>query len=727
MKRLRFAILLDNTFSYFQEDPYLGISRYTQENNIDAVFFGMGYFDPRYGENQAKAFLFNLINPDDFDGIILISTSLLNSGGGHILKSHLEKLSSIPMISIGPSVCGEDSFILDNESGIRSVMQHLIHYHGYRKFAYISGPISNEEARIRLEIYRDELRKANIPVNEKYEYMGNFITPSGEQALDYFLDEIKYKPEVIVCANDFMALGVWNKIKKRGLSVPYDIALTGYDDSKLYNLLQNQFTTVRQSFDDLGYAASKRLHENILGIKGEKIKPFSAELRIKSSCGCVDYYQRFEKQNTNTERQKPDNNTNTMTKVKYKNLEKILDSLEEKIMKVLDNYELHKIWTDCVHELLNKNFPINRMEEKLIDIIAEDKTASEKLHPILPALHSLLLEESEQQVFASLQIQSVYQEFVRNALDNLQYEILQNLELEGHDDAFARVMKDAGASSFHFISFTDQNNPLETAKQIFSHNDDGLTWKIGKKSFFPPRGKSYVVNILGLEGEKTGYFIIDSNLINPKVYETMRVSFSSIIKNMVIMRHTKELNTNLLREIQAREITEQKLKEALSMVEQISVIDELTQLYNRRGFFNLAQKHIKFLKRQDVGFFLLYIDVDGLKTINDVYGHNDGDLAIKATADILRSALRETDIVARMGGDEFVAAISKVEPPNYECIYDRIEKKRQEKNKELNKPWNVEMSIGYIYVPSTDNQELTELLKQADAMLYKEKQARKRR
>ena len=93
--------------------------------------------------------------------------------------------------------------------------------------------------------------------------MGHFITPSGEQALNYFLDEIKYKPEVIVCANDLMALGIWNNMKRRGLSIPYDIALTGYDDSRLHNLLQNQFTTVRQSFDDLGYAASKRLHENI--------------------------------------------------------------------------------------------------------------------------------------------------------------------------------------------------------------------------------------------------------------------------------------------------------------------------------------------------------------------------------------------------------------------------------------------------------------------------------
>lgn len=718
MKKLRFAVLLDNTFSYFQEEPYLGITRYTAEKNIDAVFFGMGYFNPHYAENRAKEIFFDLISPDEFDGIIIISTSLLNSGGGHILKAHLEKLSHIPMVSVGPSVCGEDSFILDNATGMRSVMQHLIQFHGYRKFAYVSGPLTNDEARIRLETYREELVKAGIPVQNGHEYMGQFITPSGEQALDYFLDEIKYKPEVIVCANDLMALGVWNNMKRRGMSIPYDIAITGYDDSKLHNLLQNQFTTVRQSFDDLGYAASKRLHEIIEKRAEGNVKPFSAELRVKGSCGCVDFYQRFEKHHDDTQ-------DNSISSVAYPKLDEILEKMADSLFHTSEPCQIYKIWADCIHEILTKNFPINRMEEKIIELISEDKRAYELLNPLLPALHSLLLEESEQQVFASLQLQTMYQDFIRFSMDNLQYEILQNLKLQDHEESFLRVMRDAGASSFHVISFTNPAIPLESAQLVFSKNIGQNNWKPQKGSWFPPRGKSYVVNLIGLEEERSGYFVIESGLVYPKIYEVLRFRLSSTVKDMMNMRNIKDLNTNLLNEIQAREKTENQLKDALSMVERISMIDELTQLYNRRGFFEMAQKHIKFLKRHNVGFFLLYIDLDGLKKINDKYGHNEGDTAIKATADILRAALRETDIIARMGGDEFTAVISKVEPPNYECIYNRIEKNRHDKNTELQKPWKIDMSIGYIYVPPEDDTELQDLMKQADEILYKEKQRKK--
>ncbi len=719
MKRLRFAVLLDNTFSYFQEEPYVGITRYSREHDIDTIFFGMGYFNPSYSENKAKEIFFEMLSSDEFDGIIIISTSLLNSGGGHILKSHLEAITGIPMVSIGPSVCGEDSFLFENASGMRSVMQHLINYHGYKKFAYVSGPIANEEAKIRRDIYREELTKAGIPINDAHEYMGNFVTPSGERALDYFLDEIQYKPEVIVCANDLMALGVWNNMKRRGLSVPYDIALTGYDDSRLHNLLQHQFTTVRQSFDDLAYAAAENLHEKILGKAKAVVKPFSAELRVKSSCGCIDFYQRFEKR---AEDQQP----NTVTRVIYTELEEILDALEQKICGSVDTYEIYKIWADSIHKVLTKNFPIYRLEERLISMISEDKVASERLHPIMPALHALLLEECEQQVFASLQVQTMYQEVVRLALDYLQYQILQNLTLQNHEDSFYRVMKDTGASAFHLVSFTNSFKPLESAQLIFSNTSGNTEWAPKKKSWFPPRGKSYVVNLIGLEEERAGYFAIECNLTYPKVYETLRIRLSSTVKDMMIMRNIKDLNTHLLNEIQAREKTENQLKDALSMVERISMIDELTQLYNRRGFFDMAQKHIKFLKRHDVGFFLLYIDLDGLKTINDIYGHNEGDIAIRSTADVLRAALRETDIIARMGGDEFTAVISKVEPPNYESIYNRIEKNCIEKNRELDKPWKLSMSIGYIFVPPEENAELAVLMKKADDMLYLEKQSKKK-
>ncbi len=319
----------------------------------------------------------------------------------------------------------------------------------------------------------------------------------------------------------------------------------------------------------------------------------------------------------------------------------------------------------------------------------------------------------------------MYQDYLRFALDDLQYRILQNLKLQDHDAVFLDIMNSAGASSFHVINFTNSDFPLESAQLIFSKNLEQEDWQPRKGSWFPPRGKSYVVNLIGLEEERYGYFIMESGLLNPKIYDTVRFRLSSAVKDMMTMRSIKELNANLLNEIHAREKTENKLKDALSMVERISMIDELTQLYNRRGFFDMSQKHIKFLKRHNVGFFLLYIDLDGLKQINDKYGHNEGDLAIKTTADVLRSALRETDIIGRLGGDEFTAIISKVEPPNYNCICRRIEENLCIKNNELNKPWKLEMSIGYIYVSPEDKRDLQELMKQADSMLYKEKQAKK--
>lgn len=79
-----------------------------------------------------------------------------------------------------------------------------------------------------------------------------------------------------------------------------------------------------------------------------------------------------------------------------------------------------------------------------------------------------------------------------------------------------------------------------------------------------------------------------------------------------------------------------------------------------------------------------------------------------------------------MGGDEFTAVISKVEPANYDCIYKRIEENRIRKNKELGKPWTLEMSIGYIYVTPDEDKELQELLTLADSMLYTEKQEKKK-
>ena len=151
-----------------------------------------------------------------------------------------------------------------------------------------------------------------------------------------------------------------------------------------------------------------------------------------------------------------------------------------------------------------------------------------------------------------------------------------------------------------------------------------------------------------------------------------------------------------------------------------SKTDELTRILNRRGFLELGQKSIDLaLEMKNTGI-IFFIDMDGLKTINDTYGHKMGDEAIKAQALVLKKSLRMNDVVGRIGGDEFVAIAIGMTPESLSKIRKKIEKQSAIISTEKNFPFTLSCSIGAI--PFTDSEKnLSELLLGADALLYEEK------
>ncbi|HNY22662.1 MAG TPA: GGDEF domain-containing protein, partial [Treponemataceae bacterium] len=238
-------------------------------------------------------------------------------------------------------------------------------------------------------------------------------------------------------------------------------------------------------------------------------------------------------------------------------------------------------------------------------------------------------------------------------------------------------------------------------------------------------GCSYVANFISMGEGRFGYFLFESDIPDPSVYDFLRIRFSSISKDILNFVKIHNLNADLLREVKIREEAELKLKDALSMVEQLSIEDELTGLRNRRGFFALAEQQIKYLKREECGYFVIYADLDGLKRINDEFGHNDGDLAISSAAQVLKEALRSSDIIARLGGDEFSALVCKAYPPNYETIKQRIASGCERKTAEMGKPWRLSMSVGHYWIQPGSEMSLKEMLALADEELYREKAAKK--
>jgi len=151
-----------------------------------------------------------------------------------------------------------------------------------------------------------------------------------------------------------------------------------------------------------------------------------------------------------------------------------------------------------------------------------------------------------------------------------------------------------------------------------------------------------------------------------------------------------------------------------------SMIDELTQLYNRRGFMKLAEERLRSGQRS----FLLFADLDGMKRINDELGHEAGDVALVETAGVLRRTLRSSDIIARLGGDEFVALTSETGSFDPDALVARIESDVSRVNKEGRLPFTLAMSVG-VSGPAEQGTSVAEMLKRADELMYEKKQARK--
>ena len=171
-----------------------------------------------------------------------------------------------------------------------------------------------------------------------------------------------------------------------------------------------------------------------------------------------------------------------------------------------------------------------------------------------------------------------------------------------------------------------------------------------------------------------------------------------------------------IRDVSVRKRDEIRLRKAC-------LVDELTQLYNRRGFMTLAEQHLRIARRQGKDALVMYVDMDNFKQLNDTHGHAMGDRALKAVSRLLQSTVRDCDIVGRMGGDEFTVIALDADGNGAKAIQKRLDERLALFNAAGELPATLALTVGHTRVRSSDSAALPELLARADQLLY----ARKRR
>ena len=229
--------------------------------------------------------IYALLRPDSADGVIVVSSLLSTYSGPTGVVRLAQRLAHPVMCSIGIELPGVPSLVLDNRPGMEAVVEHLIRGHGRRKIAFLAGTPENPEATARFEAYQAVLNRHGIAFDPRRTARGYFRANSAKVAMEeIFASGVEI--DAVVAANDEMATGAIDFLRKRGLRVPQDLPVTGFDDLVLARLGNPPLTTVAQQFEQVADWAVQAIEEQLAGRAVRPCTQIGARLVRRQSCGC---------------------------------------------------------------------------------------------------------------------------------------------------------------------------------------------------------------------------------------------------------------------------------------------------------------------------------------------------------------------------------------------------------------------------------------------------------
>ena len=295
MKKI--AVFTSHVYEQMSGMMQKGIIAAAKEYGVKLIFFasfGDSYSSRQYGEysgyDEGDTVSFDIPDLNNFDGVIKITTYF-----SKITENHLEQILKdvrIPVVNIGGLDEARLNICCDDIATFSEIVEHLVVCHGCKDIYHLAGEPGQFFTENRLEAYKNVLLKHGIPYDEEKVYFGNLWFSCGEPALDYILDHCrkngKQFPEAIACANDYSAVGLVNACKAKGIRVPEDIIITGFD---AVSEAMNGFPTITTARQPL-YASGYRAVETILNmLEGEKpvgnIR-IKGDLILNQSCGCKE-------------------------------------------------------------------------------------------------------------------------------------------------------------------------------------------------------------------------------------------------------------------------------------------------------------------------------------------------------------------------------------------------------------------------------------------------------
>jgi DNA-binding LacI/PurR family transcriptional regulator len=273
-------------FGGFQDMVWRSMVEAGRKRGVNALVFAGGSLDnaPYNPWEKNYNLVYDLISHERVDGLIVNFTI-----GNFVSPARFLDFCrgfGVPLVTIIGSVEGFPSVRVDNRSSIRDVILHLVNEHKRKQIAFIRGTAGNPDAEERFAVYRETLAECRMPYDPDLVFNGQFEEVYGVKAVEYFLKLKDKTIDAIVASNDGLAFGAINTLRAHGKRVPWDVSVTGFDDTDEAGAFTPALTTVRQPFDEICDRALDILCRNIESGASREAVAIPARLVLRQSCGC---------------------------------------------------------------------------------------------------------------------------------------------------------------------------------------------------------------------------------------------------------------------------------------------------------------------------------------------------------------------------------------------------------------------------------------------------------
>ena len=555
---------------------------------------------------------------DDFsvyDGFIIYSESIYSENIRRKLINKILKQNK-PSASIDCPIEGMINVSSDNEGAMRLLVKHILGKHPFKTINFIGGPEDSIDAVTRKRVFLEEMDAAGLSFDEERYYEGDYYARSGRAAVKHFEKKGLLHADVYICANDQMALGAYYALSDRGIRVPEDTILTGYDNIFEAANHYPRITTVTRYEEKLGEAAYKNVIRAIEGKTYERNPVIISKPVFAESCGC--------------DAVRPVN-----------------------------------------HRIVVNQYSRNKLREaryaEMISELTVELTNAQSPEDLCNALMTVIPE-----------------------LGGDAFRMIINADEESGEAAEKKIK----GIDYHDGEFNDISE---------DHSSDYLL------RFSPNSGGNLYV-LYSLHYVKRFYGTVAiRNSTMPMFSEFYRVL-------MMTLSTTLEQVANI-----------SKMQKMIRTLDDMWVYDPMTHVYNRAGFFKFSEKLAKEAGVKKENMYFIFLDLDGLKKVNDLLGHETGDRMICDMADLLRKTRNKQELLMRYGGDEFVVFGKGKSSAEVESDIVRIRKAMEELNHSGGRLYKIDASIGYHMVPYDNEKPLSALIEMADQEMYKEKREKHKR